>query len=56
MKGGVAARDPTLADMSFEEGLERLIQTKPEEVKPCPRQEAKDCKGCEALGGVTAII
>lgn len=33
-----------LADMDFGEGLARLIQTKPEEVKPPPGRKRKKAK------------
>ena len=33
-----------LADMSFDEGLARLIQTKPEEVTPPPGRKRKKAK------------
>jgi len=34
-----------LTDMSFDEGLARLIQTKPEEVKPPAGRKRKKAKG-----------
>jgi hypothetical protein len=38
-----------LSDMSFDEGLARLIQTKPEEVKPAPGQKRKVAKAAKRL-------
>jgi hypothetical protein len=38
-----------LADMSFDEGLARLIQTKPEEVNPPPGQKPKKTKAKTSL-------
>ena len=38
-----------LADMSFDEGLARLIQTKPEEVKPPLGQARKVAKAAKRL-------
>ena len=38
-----------LADMSFDEGLARLIQTKPEEVKPPVGKKQKVAKAAKRL-------
>jgi hypothetical protein len=38
-----------LSDMSFDEGLARLIQTKPEEVKPPPGHKRKVPKAAKRL-------
>jgi hypothetical protein len=38
------AKRRELVDMSFDEGLARLIQTKPEEVKPPPGKKRKRAK------------
>lgn len=41
-----------LPDMSFDEGLARLIQTKPEEVKPPPGKKRKVAKAAKRLASL----
>jgi hypothetical protein len=41
-----------LGEMSFDEGLARLIQTKPEEVKPPPGKKRKVPKAAKRLAAV----
>jgi hypothetical protein len=43
------AKRRKLADMPFDEGLARLIQTKPEEVRPPPGKKRKTSKAAKRL-------
>jgi hypothetical protein len=43
------AKKHALAGMPFDEALERLIQTKPDEVKPPPGQKRKVSKAAKRL-------